>query len=64
LGASEIQILLATLEYEIINTTASGHLLMETYCSDPSSLDGTKTNNKEIKEDKTDNIHPPMPLDQ
>jgi hypothetical protein len=64
LGASEIWILLAILEYEAINTIASGHLLTETYHNDPSSQEETQTNNKEDKEDKTEDTHPPTPPGQ
>jgi hypothetical protein len=64
LEASKIQILLATLEYETTNIIAFSHLLTEMYCNNPSSLDKTRTNNKETKEDKTEDTPPLMPPNQ
>jgi hypothetical protein len=63
LGASEIRILLAILEYEAISTIAFSHLRAELLCSDPSTLDKINKT-KETKEDKTEDIHHPTPPNQ
>jgi hypothetical protein len=64
LEASKIWVLLAILECKAISTIASGHLLVKMYHSDPSTQEGTRINNKETKEDKTEDTCPQMPPNQ